>query len=983
MLNTAPKIIGLSASILAVALFYSPAFAQTPTPTPILQGKFNPTMSDDVLAGATGVYQDIQSDVYISGNVGIGNTNPSYKLELSGDGRVNQKLYFGTKGAVLDGPNQGGSLELGPTGASALSETPFVDFHFGTTPAQDYNFRIINSADDTLNFQNSSGSPLSISGNTTTMTGATKVQGILDVFGQASTNNGFYAFPPGWGADYASLSYDGTTAKIHTPTGKPVYVDGSIGIRTITPGDVLEAVDGTARMIFGNVVSTYGGIYLGGTSGAISTSNYQFAANGTSNTLINTGTGGSIGFRVNNTDKMVIDQNGNVGIGTVSPGQKLSVAGTLGILEGGASPQYYTTFQGGDQTGNITYTLPASMGTNGQVLSLNDGTGTLAWANGGVGSGDVIPSDSPSGSYTQLDGTTTNAGQGTSMVIGSDGFTRVAYFDLSGNNIKYIRCTNNSCTGSSPAIVTSVTLDSATPKTTYISMKLASDGTPRIAYNVYDGTLFRNKLMYIQCLDVDCTNKSAPATLDSSVPIAYPSLALTSTNLPYVAYKDNTANTGRLKLAQCSTTDCSSGISTSIVENTNNSGYWPAIAVASDNQPRVAYATYVGSTNVNLLNYIVCLRTDCVYPANANRITLLSNLTGASGVQTYTSLILSTQPGTLNYGRIVFANNSAVSGMGLRYIGCTADGCPATSPMPFLDSDTVTYTSIAQASDGTPRVAYFDTVASDLKFVKCTDSSCTTTTNTVAYIDTTGNVGQYNSIGVNTTNNKSYISYFDSTNGDLRLAYDVLGGGKNIGSPTSYWKYVYAENYFGKTTTISSFDVAEDYPVSDPSIEAGDLVMIDPRATADSPLVTKSQQAYEAKLAGAISTKPGVRLSDWQKDSPLPLRPVALTGQTPVKVSLENGPIQAGDLLTSSSTPGVAMKATKAGIIIGKALQPYSGPNINKINVFINTSWYDPDATATQTQLKQMEKEIKLLKQEINSLKQSQPNSPIYYDSIK
>jgi hypothetical protein len=50
--------------------------------------------------------------------------------------------------------------------------------------------------------------------------------------------------------------------------------------------------------------------------------------------------------------------------------------------------------------------------------------------------------------------------------------------------------------------------------------------------------------------------------------------------------------------------------------------------------------------------------------------------------------------------------------------------------------------------------------------------------------------------------------------------------------------------------------------------------------------------------------------------------PVAITGIVPCKVSAENGPIHRGDLLTTSATPGHAMKATelKLGTILGKAL---------------------------------------------------------------
>ncbi len=51
---------------------------------------------------------------------------------------------------------------------------------------------------------------------------------------------------------------------------------------------------------------------------------------------------------------------GKVGIGTTSPNQLLSVAGTFGIQDTGTTPTHYTIFQGGDQSTDITYTLPTS-----------------------------------------------------------------------------------------------------------------------------------------------------------------------------------------------------------------------------------------------------------------------------------------------------------------------------------------------------------------------------------------------------------------------------------------------------------------------------------------------------------------------------------------------------------------------------------------------------------------------------------------------
>lgn len=54
--------------------------------------------------------------------------------------------------------------------------------------------------------------------------------------------------------------------------------------------------------------------------------------------------------------------------------------------------------------------------------------------------------------------------------------------------------------------------------------------------------------------------------------------------------------------------------------------------------------------------------------------------------------------------------------------------------------------------------------------------------------------------------------------------------------------------------------------------------------------------------------------------------PLAVIGIVPCKVSAENGPIEAGDLLVASSTPGHAMKGTERskmlGAVVGKALEP-------------------------------------------------------------
>ena len=89
-----------------------------------------------------------------------------------------------------------------------------------------------------------------------------------------------------------------------------------------------------------------------------------------------------------------------------------------------------------------------------------------------------------------------------------------------------------------------------------------------------------------------------------------------------------------------------------------------------------------------------------------------------------------------------------------------------------------------------------------------------------------------------------------------------------------------------------------------------------------------SQIAYDKRVAGVVSGagdyKPGIVLDKQQSDRTR--QPIALLGKVFCKVDARYGAIEVGDLLTTSPTPGHAMKVDdplKAfGTVIGKALRP-------------------------------------------------------------
>ncbi|KKU26732.1 MAG: Carbohydrate binding family 6 [Candidatus Magasanikbacteria bacterium GW2011_GWA2_46_17] len=157
-------------------------------------------------------------------------------------------------------------------------------------------------------------------------------------------------------------------------------------------------------------------------------------------------------------------------------------------------------------------------------------------------------------------------------------------------------------------------------------------------------------------------------------------------------------------------------------------------------------------------------------------------------------------------------------------------------------------------------------------------------------------------------------------------------------------------------TSAPIADYAEMYPVAN-DVDYGDIAAVGTKLLKTKngdniAQLVKSSTPYQSTIIGIISnnygdfTSAGYNIK--KEDNP---KPVALNGRVPVKVSLENGPIAAGDPLTSSSTPGVAMKAAATGYVIGKALEGFApspqpspagrgGEGEGKILVFVNPGWY-------------------------------------------
>jgi hypothetical protein len=119
-------------------------------------------------------------------------------------------------------------------------------------------------------------------------------------------------------------------------------------------------------------------------------------------------------------------------------------------------------------------------------------------------------------------------------------------------------------------------------------------------------------------------------------------------------------------------------------------------------------------------------------------------------------------------------------------------------------------------------------------------------------------------------------------------------------------------------------DIAEWVP-SRREMPAGTVVVLD---TDQYHHVLPSSQAYDTRVAGVVSERPGLILGEGGDGKLL----VATTGRVRVKVDATRAPIRAGDILVTSDREGIAMRSEpldlggakihRPGTIIGKALEP-------------------------------------------------------------
>jgi hypothetical protein len=190
----------------------------------------------------------------------------------------------------------------------------------------------------------------------------------------------------------------------------------------------------------------------------------------------------------------------------------------------------------------------------------------------------------------------------------------------------------------------------------------------------------------------------------------------------------------------------------------------------------------------------------------------------------------------------------------------------------------------------------------------------------ISFMDPNGNTKWH----INQNWISSGLNFAETGVADFRV-FIATGGNVGIGTNAPATKlHVAGDVTVTGDVLLAGADCAEHFDLTGPSPEAGTVMVI-----AEDGAVRESRDAYDKKVAGVVSGagefRHGLVLDSRQgEEGRIPL---ALVGKVYCKVDAQYSPIEVGDLLTTSPTPGHAMKAVDParafGCVIGKALRRF------------------------------------------------------------
>jgi hypothetical protein len=325
----------------------------------------------------------------------------------------------------------------------------------------------------------------------------------------------------------------------------------------------------------------------------------------------------------------------------------------------------------------------------------------------------------------------------TSIVIGADGLGLISYHDDTNRDLKVAHCNDTAC---SSATIT--TIDSSGDVGEYTSITIGADGLGLIAYTTVD----TYDLKVAHCNNTTCSS-AISTVVESYFVSGITSITIGSDGLGLISYSDDVYSW--LYVAHCNDISCSS---VNVV--LPDYGLYSSITVGSDGLPLISY---YDDTNDNL-KVMHCGDTAC---SSGLTITTLDQ---PNDVGQYTSITTGSDGlGLISYYDVYNAD--------LKVAHCNNMACSsATLTTRYAIGNSGYTSSITIGPDGLGLISFFNQNEGDLKVIHCNNADCSIATAGAATLDSNNDIGMYSSITIG-ADGLPLISYYDVTNGDLKVAH--------------------------------------------------------------------------------------------------------------------------------------------------------------------------------------------------------------------
>jgi hypothetical protein len=384
---------------------------------------------------------------------------------------------------------------------------------------------------------------------------------------------------------------------------------------------------------------------------------------------------------------------------------------------------------------------------------------------------------------------TGDVGLYTSLVLDAAGYPVISYLDIGNSALKLAHCNDATCSGNDESLQT---VDSTGTVGLYPSLVLDAAGYPVISY--YD--LSHGDLKLVHCNDANCSgNDESLQTVDSvGTAGGDSSLVLDAAGYPVISYYD--LSHGDLKLAHCNDATCSGNDeSLQTVDSADDVGYGSSLVLDAAGYPVISY--YDGTNSALKLAH--CNDANC--SGNDESLQTIDN---NGHIGTYNSLVLdaagypviSYYDGTNSALKLAHCNDTACSG--------SDESLQTLISGAFIGESTPLVLDAA----GYPVISYLDAPNQALKLMHCNDVACSGNDESHQTVDSPREVGRYNALALDAAG-YPVISYYDQTNGDLKLAHcnDANCAGNNESRQT-----IDNAGWVGEKNTSLVLDAAG-YPV--------------------------------------------------------------------------------------------------------------------------------------------------------------------------